>query len=412
MRLLIFILAVLAVAVAVTQVAVHDPGYVLIARAPWTVETSLTFFAVLALIAFALLYFLVRITVRLWRMPTDMSQWRRSRQRMLARRSLTRGILHLIERDWAGAEQRLLEHLDASEDPLINYLGAALAAQYQGDLEKRDQYLADAHASAPRETLAIGLTQAELQHRSAQAERALATLTQLRTTAPRNMRVLKLLVEVYQGLRDWPGLAELLATVRKRKLFSDEEMDALELETYSALLNAASRAPLKRLWRENIPKHLRQKPALVAVYARRLLALEEMDECEGLLKDAIERRWDPQLAGLYGQVQSTDPAAQLKTAETWLKGHPLSPNLLLSAGRIAIRNKIWGAGRRYLETAIANGGPAEAYLELGELLEQLGEAEPARDQFRAGLTLAARGTQPARTERLNIRLPGRAADAE
>ncbi len=399
MRPLIFILAVLAVAVILTQMAIQDPGYVLITRKPWSVETSLTFFSALLALAFVLCYLLARLLIRAWWMPAEISAWRQQRLVNQAQRSQAQGIIHLVQREWAEAERHLLAHLDNCKTPLISYLGAAIAAQHRGDLEKRDKYLSLAHESAPKETLAIGLTQAELQHESAQAERALATLNRLQSTAPKNTHILRLLVKVYRGLRDWRGLAALLATLRKRKLFSAEELDALEIETYRELLSSPTATETggagKAIWYQAVPRHLRTHPTLVAAYAQRQLALQEMEECEVVLRAAIAHKWDPQLVHLYGLVKTKDVAAQLKNAEAWLKVHPYSPNLLLTAGRLAIHNKIWGNARTYLEASISNGGPSEAYFELGQLLEQLGEKDGALAHYRKGLQLTAQGNAPA-----------------
>ncbi len=84
-------------------------------------------------------------------------------------------------------------------------------------------------------------------------------------------------------------------------------------------------------------------------------------------------------------MQASDPAAQFKTAESWLDENRADPDLLLSLGRLAMQNRLWGKARSYLEASIGAGGRAEAYRELGQLLEQLGETEQARDCYRQGM---------------------------
>ncbi|MDH3280584.1 MAG: tetratricopeptide repeat protein, partial [Gammaproteobacteria bacterium] len=69
--------------------------------------------------------------------------------------------------------------------------------------------------------------------------------------------------------------------------------------------------------------------------------------------------------------------------------HGDDPHLLLSLARICIANELWGKARSYLETSIAKHGPAEAYQELGRLLEQLGEPQKALSYYRKGLETAA-----------------------
>ena len=70
--------------------------------------------------------------------------------------------------------------MNQTVDPLINYLGAAKAAQEQGAFERRDNLLQKAYRVAPEADLAIGLTQAELEIEQHQFEHAMATLNHLR----------------------------------------------------------------------------------------------------------------------------------------------------------------------------------------------------------------------------------------
>ncbi len=51
MKLLIFIIAVLFASIALTLLAMENPGYVLIAREPWSIEMPLTLFGLLFIIA-------------------------------------------------------------------------------------------------------------------------------------------------------------------------------------------------------------------------------------------------------------------------------------------------------------------------------------------------------------------------
>src|SRR6185436_5585027 len=56
MKLVVYILVTLFVATALTLAAIENPGYVLIARAPWSIEMPLTLFIPLLIVAFFLAY--------------------------------------------------------------------------------------------------------------------------------------------------------------------------------------------------------------------------------------------------------------------------------------------------------------------------------------------------------------------
>lgn len=390
MRIVVVVIGALLVAVLVTLYATEHPGYVLIARPPWSVEMSLTVFVLLSLAGAVLLFLALYLLVRLLKIPRDVSRWRARRSAKQARQALTEGLVRLAEGNWVEAEAQFLASMRPAEVPLLSYLGAACANQGQGNIEKRDEYLAGAHRAAPQHHLAIGMMQANLQYIAHQSEQTLATLTELRNLAPRHKQVMKLLAQLYLELRDWTNLAELVPELRRQGVMTPKEIDALELRAHRELLvltlPSGSLDVLKKAWNA-VPKHLRRHPALVAIYARQLIAQNEMGSAESLLRPAIEQEWDEALVELYGQVRADAPAEQLETAESWLGPHPDDPKLMLALGRLAIHNGLDQKARGYLERCLTLRGPVEAYRDLGALLERLGEKDRALACYRRGVEL-------------------------
>ena len=61
----------------------------------------------------------------------------------------------------------------------------------------------------------------------------------------------------------------------------------------------------------------------------------------------------------------------------------------MAAGRVCLRNRLWGKARSYLEAVIRVAPSAAAYLELARVCEQTQNAEEAQKFLRQGLELAA-----------------------
>ncbi|MHB8455576.1 MAG: heme biosynthesis HemY N-terminal domain-containing protein [Acidiferrobacterales bacterium] len=390
MKFLIFVLIVLFASATLALAVMQDPGYVLIARSPWSVEMPLTVLAIVLVLGFGAFYALVRLSIRLWNTPHDVAQWRHGQRVRRAREALVHGLTSLAEGNWEKAEKQLLADIGHSETSLINYLAAAFAAQARGNTEMRDEYLALGHQNSPEHALATGMAQAQLQIMARQSERALATLTQLRTQENNHPRILELLARTYRDLHDWENLANLVPELRRRKALATGDIDALELEAQRELLMLAlpsgAGSVLKKAWNA-VPQNLRRHPDLVAIYAQHLMAQDAMDESEEILHAAINHSWNDELVRLYGRVEGTTAAAQLITAEGWLATHSDSPSLLLTLGRLAARNKLMDQARDYLEKSILLRGPAEAYRELAGLLEQRGEHEDALEYYRHALEM-------------------------
>jgi HemY protein len=89
----------------------------------------------------------------------------------------------------------------------------------------------------------------------------------------------------------------------------------------------------------------------------------------------LRKRWNPALIRFYGEMVLGNSNKQLLVAENWLQSRPADGELLLSLGRLSMRNKLWGKAREYYEASIKITPSAEAYGELGRLLKQLGDEE-------------------------------------
>ncbi|HEY9198755.1 MAG TPA: heme biosynthesis HemY N-terminal domain-containing protein [Gammaproteobacteria bacterium] len=390
MKLLVYLLFALVLAVGAGLLLVNEPGYVLIGYGRWTLETTVSLLLFTLIAAFAGLYLLLRFLAGLKRAPQRLREWERRRTRLRARNTLNHGLMELAEGNWSGAEKRLIRYAGDSETPLLNYLAAARAAQQQGAHERRDQYLRLAHQAMPAADIAVGLTQAELQIAHRQMEQALATLTHLRTLAPRHTYVLTLLMRLYEGLQDWEHLRELLPELRKRKVLDAAAADALEVQVHNALLAQLARTHDANVLREawgRLPRRLLHHADIVLAYATQLHAVGEDHEAENLLRGALKKGWDERLVDLYGRLQA-DIRQQLASAEGWLREHERNPVLLQTLGRLAMRNSLWGKAREYLETGIGIAPTVESYQLLGSLAEQVNDPALMAYCYRKGMLLA------------------------
>jgi len=296
-----------------------------------------------------------------------------------AHRETSRGYASLIEGDWVKAERQLMTNIDKNPTPMLNYLAAANAAQQRDDYEGRDGYIKKALAASPRERLAIGLTKARLQYQAGQLEDSTTTLKKIQAFAPRNPRVLRLVTEVGQASGDWETVLAALPAARRSKALSADELDELEVKANKEVL-ALPAATADTDEGQEVDRRFDSLSR-----AKRKDPRVNHDKAELVVRNMLKKNWDSELVYLYGLANSSKPDQALKTAETWTKNHQDDPDLLLTLGRLAKQNKIWGKARSYLESCIAAGGRDEAHRELGQLLEQLGEDKDAIKAYRRGM---------------------------
>jgi HemY protein len=367
----------------------YDPGYVLIAINHWTVETTL-WVAIFGLLLLVLLvHLLLQLFHKVAKTPGTVNKWNSRRLAQKAQATTRKGLIEYSEGYWQKAKNHLIQALPNTDTPLLNYLTAARAAQKMGDSQLRDHYLREAQQSMPEAKIAVELTQAQLQLANHQWEQALATLRHLQDLAPRHPYVLKLLMHLYEEVRDWPQLIALLPDLKKHNVVSDNAFQQLQQNTYlQAMIDFAKQnqtESINRLY-QSLPKSLVNNPEIVAEYVRFLCKNNEYTQAETILRRCLRKEYNSELINLYGLLALNEQ--QLIFAESLLKKNPHSAALFLCLGRLCIAQHLWGKAKQYLEQSNELIPTPAAFQELGKLYEKLNEPLLACDSFRKGLELA------------------------
>lgn len=393
MRLLLLLLLLALAAGAAAGLFLHDEaGYVLVSIGPWILETSVLGFAVSVIVGIAAVFYGARLLAVLLRLPRIVQQARAERRSRRAQESFESGLQQLLEGRWAGAEVELVRRAADHRTPGLNYLLAARAAQRAGEFERRDHYLALAVRQEGLPPLAVDLVRAELMFERRDLAAALPVLQELYRAHPRHPYVIELLAETYVRLPQWEPLRQLLATPdgaraltppRYRELYGQALRQTLLKAGEAARLDA-----LKSSW-EATPAGFRSRPDIRAAYLRGLARFGADAEVAAQIVQMLKAGWDSGLVEIYGELGGLDPVGQLATVEQWLNQHGEKPELLLAAGHVCTRNRLWGKARSYLDAALRMQPSPTVYLALAKVCEQSKQPEEAALFYRRGLELAA-----------------------
>ena len=397
-RLLVIILVALLVGTGLSLGLAYDLGYIRVSLGNYVVETN--FWVGLGLIiALVILSLLLINILRRFRQSSSMvAGWLTRGHERRARRRTTEGLLALAEGNWNRARKLLASSAARADTPLINYLAAAQAAFEADDYDGADELLRKAFESTPGSSMAVGLTQAQLQLAGNRLEQALATLLRLRKESPHHPFVLKLLKNTYLRLEDWRELAKLIPELRKRSILTETELSELERQAWHNLLEKAAETcenqrkedpnaslePVTRVWDE-LPKALRRDNQTIRDYASILAHLGDDAQAEALVRKILQTTWSDELINLYGRVAGKEPEEQLLLAEQWLKDRPNNPELLLALGRLSLRNELWGKAREYFQTSLKLQRKRETLAELSRLNAHMGHEEVSLKLLMQGL---------------------------
>ena len=391
MKGLLWLLVLAVLAVVLSLLLRAGGGYALFVLPPWRAEVSLNFLAILVVVGFAVLYFLVRAFWHTLRLPSHVRAFRRRRKEEAGHEATLGAIQALFEGRFVRAEKLASKAVDLGAAPGLAGLLGARAAQRLRDFSRRDQWLEQSRQSGGEWHVAQAMTRAELLLDERRYDEARSVLRELHASGPRHVAGLFLMLRAEQGLANWEEVLRIANALEKHDAMPPEALDSVRVNARVALL---SRAPqdkdsLQRQW-EITPRSDRVRAKVAGTAARAFMQLGDCRKAHRIIEDALERGWDAALALLYGECFDRDALERLERAEKWLKERPGETELLLTLGRLCVQRELWGKAQSYLEASLATRPTPEAHIALARLHDRLGRPEDAARHFRASAGLAQR----------------------
>ncbi|WP_027251482.1 heme biosynthesis protein HemY [Photobacterium halotolerans] len=387
---LLLLVAALIAGIVVGPMLAGNQGYVLISAANQTLEMSLTTLLLLVIVLFGAFFLLEHLLKWLLSLSSVTRGWFSGRKTRKARELTSSGLVKVLEGDWKQAEKLVVKSANHSDTPILNYLAAAEAAQGQGQLHQRDEYLRLA-AEQDSDSLAVALTRARLQCQQHQYEEAVATLQEMKSSHPRNPLLLELLKQCYMQLEDWPALLGLITPLRKYGSLSSEQLDKLEVQAECGLMTQISLHSgsdgLMGHW-NSLSRKAKQNPELVACFVREMCARNADSEGYTILREALRKKIDSRLISLMPTLKLTDYHPAIVTLQDLLKYDSSNAATHSALGQLYLRDGKPKEARTHLERAIELHPTVADYGYLVEVLETLNDKAAAARLSKEGLTLA------------------------
>ena len=236
MRGLLWLLVLAALAVALSLLMRGNGGYVLFVLPPWRAELSLNFLAVLVVVGFALLYFLVRLVWHTLRLPSHVRAFRRRRRAEAGHEATLGAIQALFEGRFVRAEKLASKAFDLGAAPGLAGLVAARAAQRLRDFARRDRWLEQSRQGGAEWQVAQAMTRAELLLDERRFDEARSVLHELHASGPRHVAGLFLMLRAEQGLSNWEEVLRIASALEKHDAMPPEALDSVRVNARVALL--------------------------------------------------------------------------------------------------------------------------------------------------------------------------------
>jgi len=380
------ILAVLAVGIAL--LARQSDGYVVIVAAPYRVELSLNLLVLGVLAGYVAFHLLARLAETLLAIPKRVAAYREERARTRARSSLNDALIAFFQGRFASAEKSASVALESDESRGVAAIIAARSAHELGRFSEREQFL-DQAKGAPAVDQARLTTLADLLLAQGRHEESLAVLKDLAGRDARNVRLLRMRLAAETALKRWDEALQTTAALSKLGGIPEIEAAAMRRAAHLGNLNrkAQDAAALTQYWK-HLPNELRLDPSLASTAARYHLALGGNAEAQAIVEDALAAGWDTGLVALYADCSGTNALHLIERGEKWLREHARDPALLLTLGKLCMKQGLWGKAQSYIEASLALEPTHEGHMTLAALMERIGKPQEASRHFRKSAELA------------------------
>ena len=388
MKLLLWLLLILAIAIGVSLVASSNDGYVLMVHPPYRLELSFNLLLLLVVGGFVLLHAGLRLINYTLRLPANVRAYKREQQRKEGRAALLEALHALADGHYSKAEKTAARALELGEDAGLTALVAARASHKLRQPGRRDYYLAEAERLAPQASVARLLMHAEFMLDDRQYGQALQVLQQLDKIEPKHPPALRLELKVQLHLDNWEQVLATLQQLEKRDAIESWQLREIRRQAHMHLLErrADSATELLAYWKK-MPEEDRLNSRLAQFAAKAFLRAGNGKAAAEIIEMSLTKNWDGNLAELLGECASDEPLKQLQQAEHWLQEHHNDAKLLLALGNMCIRQELWGKAQSYLEASLGLEPSAAAHLALARMLEKRGDNEAACQHYRQSLEL-------------------------
>lgn len=364
----IFLLVILILGVILGTLMAKSPGYVLISYGGITFQTSFWVMLVLLFLLCGGIYFILRATNVLMGTSQKFKQWRRLSGKNKSSELTMKGLLSFQEGNFEQAERDLIGGARQSENVTVNYISAARAANAMGDNKKREQFLRMALKAAGTPSQAIQFAKAEMAYERTDYQTCIDSLKD----CVKNRVSVSLLQKAYTASADWDALNALLPDIT-RVLRDDALAGELRKQIALGKLSAAD-LPIQAAKTEfgKFSKAIRKDAEVVSLYVKLLVASNEEQGAEEVIRHSLKDCWRSDLVKAYAELGPGTIKNRLKHAHSWLRKHDSDIYLLNCLGRLHLQVGNTSDARNYFEKSLALEASQQASEQLGHIFSEEG----------------------------------------
>ena len=393
--LLLFALLIAGIVLG-PMIAGHQ-GYVLIQTDNYNIETSVTGLVIILVLALVVLFALEWLLRRIFRTGAHTRGWFVGRKRRRARKQTELALIKLAEGDYQQVEKLMAKNADHAQQPVVNYLLAAEAAQQRGDEVRANQHLERAAELSENDPIPVEITRVRLQLARNENHAARHGVDRLLEITPRHPEVLRLAEQAYIRTGAWSSLLDIIPSMAKANVGDEAHREALQQQAWIGQMDQA-RADLGseglRSWWKNQSRKTRHQIPLQVAIAEHLIECDDHDTAQAILLDGLKRQYDDRLVLVIPRLKTNNPEQVEKVLRQQIKTQGDRPMLWSTLGQSLMKHGEWKEACLAFRAALKQRPDAFDYAWLADCLDRLHQPEEAAEMRRDGLLLTLQNNPP------------------
>ncbi|SFU19758.1 HemY protein [Kosakonia arachidis] len=394
----LLLFALLIAGIVLGPMLAGHQGYVLIQTDNYNIETSVTGLVIILALALVAIFALEWVLRRIFRTGAHTRGWFVGRKRRRARKQTEQALLKLAEGDYQQVEKLMSKNADHAEQPVVNYLLAAEAAQQRGDEARANQHLERAAELAENDPIPVEITRVRLQLARNENHAARHGVDKLLEITPRHPEVLRLAERAYIRTGAWTSLLDIIPSMAKADVGDDDHRDALQQQAWIGMMDQAradqGSEGLKSWWK-NQSRKTRQQMTLQVTIAEHLIECDDHDTAQEIILDGLKRQYDDRLVMLIPRLKTNNPEQIEKVLRQQIKTQGDRPLLWSTLGQSLLKHGEWQEASLAFRAALKQRPDAFDYAWLADCLDRMHQPEEAALMRRDGLLLTLQNNPPA-----------------
>ncbi|BDH47642.1 protoheme IX biogenesis protein HemY [Salmonella enterica subsp. enterica serovar Choleraesuis] len=395
----IFVLFLLLLAgIVLGPMIAGQQGYVLIQTNSYNIETSVTGLVIMLILLIIVLFAIEWVIRRVCRTGARTHGWFTGRKRSRARKQTSQALLKLAEGDHQQVEKLLTKNADHADQPVVNYLLAAEAAQQRGDEIRANQHLQRAAELSENDPIPVEITRVRLQLARNEDHAARHGVDRLLEVTPRHPEVLRLAEQAYIRTQAWSSLLDILPSMEKAGVGDEAHREELERMAWIGLMDKAMAdggSEGLNAWWQSQPRKTRHQPALQVAMAEHLIECDDHETAQKVILDGVKRQYDERLVLLMPRLKTCKPEAVEHMLRQLIKTHGDRPLLWSTLGQMLMKHAEWQEASLAFRAALKQRPDSFDYAWLADVLDRLHKPEEAAAMRRDGLLLTLKNNPDA-----------------